>query len=175
MATKRAPRVTSQKKPKRMGLAKGMWHPELVGVVRGYPKTQEAWQARSDAMRQQVQLYNAEGITGRNGVPDGWAGKKQLINEILAAARAEAAEKVAEMEADGSFAPDNIQAKVALAAALEIVLAEKHTPENASVPLYDAKSRLAAINTVLKYTQKAPATTVNNVTRPEDWLDSLSK
>lgn len=151
--------------------AKGMWHPDAVGIVSGYPKTQEEWQRRSDLMRQQVQLYNAEGITGRSGVKDGWAGKKKLINQINAAAAAEAEKIVDKLIEEKRFQPENREARIALEAAVTVIVAEKHTPETAKVPLYDVKERLAAAKLVLEFTQKKPAQATDlSVRKAEDFL-----
>lgn len=150
---------------------KGHWYPEAVGVVPGYPKTYESWKAKSDTMRQQVALYNAEGITGRSGVKDGWAGKKSLINQINAAAAAEAKDIVDRLIEEKRFEPDNREARIALEAAVAVIAAEKHTPEQAAVPLYDVKERLAAAKIVLEYTQKKPVVASDiSVKKAEDFL-----
>lgn len=147
----------------------------MVGVIRGYPKTQEDWQARSDLMRQQVRLYNAEGITGRNGVRDGWGRKKKLINEIQTKAKAEAKAVVEKMIGTGTFTPDNEQAAYALEEAVAIIAAEKFTPESQPVPLYDVKDRMKAMELVLRYTQKTPMTRQEMaVTKAEDFLAALA-
>jgi len=171
------PRVKSRRKllPPRKKGEPNRWHPELVGKIRGYPKTQEAWQAKSDLMRQQVKLYNAEGITFRSGVPDGWAGKKKLINKINTEALAEAKDIVDELIKLGRFQADNVEAKIALEAAVQVIVAEKHTPETETVPLYNVKDRLAATKIVLEYTQKKPVTKSEvGVTKAEDFLAALA-
>ena len=153
---------------------KGQWYPDLVGKVPGYFKTYEAWKKASDLMRQQVKLYNAEGITGRSGVPDGWAGKKSLINEIVTKATNEAADIVADLIEEGRFKPDNREARIAMEECVAIIQAEKHTPEQMPVKLYSVKDRQAAINTVLAFTQRKPVSATVTSDRAEDWLDNLA-
>lgn len=161
---------------KRLGLPKGQWHPQLVGVVRGYPKTYEIWKAKSDLMRQQVRLYNAEGITFRNGVPDGWAGKKALINEINEKAQAEAKVIVADLIKRGKFEPDNDESATVIEEAMKIIVAEKHTPETEPVPLYNVKDRLAAMKLVLDKVQKSPVSrNENTYNKAEDFLKALAE
>lgn len=150
------------------------WYPELVGKIRGYPKTQEAWQAKSDLMRQQVKLYNAEGITFRNGVPDGWAGKKKLINQIRDAAEAEAKEIVDKMIEEEVFKPDCREARLAMEAAVTIVTAKKHTPETEPVPLYPPTEVNKALKTILEFTQRKPVSKSEvAVSKAEDFLAAL--
>lgn len=152
-----------------------MWHPELVDKIKGYPKTQEDWQRRSDLMRQQVRLYNAEGITGRNGVPDGWKGKKKLINEITEKARTEAVEIVDKMIEEEAFKPDCREARLAMEAAVAIVTAKKHTPDNVPVPLHSTAEVNRALKTILEFTQRKPATSSTvAVTKAEDFLAELA-
>lgn len=126
-------------------------------------------------MRRQVRIYNAAGITGRHGVPDGWAGKKKLINQINALAREDAVAIMDHLKSTKQFEPDNQEAEEALLLGFEVMRAQKHTPTQAPVPLYDVKERLAAANMILKYTQKVPTSNSNvAITRAEDWLDSLA-
>jgi len=152
-----------------------VWHPELVGKIRGYPKTQETFDRKQAIMRQQILLYNAEGITGRNGVPDGWAGKKALINEINAASEADAKAAVDELEELGRFEPDNVESRAILEEAFKVVYAEKHTPEEAPVPLYAVKDRLAAMKMIWEVVQKKPLSRQEvGVTKAEDFLAALA-
>jgi hypothetical protein len=169
------PRKLGTRPRKRLGLPQGMWHPELVDKIQGYPKTQEIWQQRSDIMRQQSTLYHKEGICGRNGVPDGWGGKKQLINEIQTAAKAEAAVIVKKMIEEQVFDDGDPRATEALAAAVAIIRAKKFTPENEPVPLYAAKDVIAASRLVLDFTKSKPVQKSEvAVAKAEDFLTMLA-
>lgn len=151
------------------------WNPELVGKVPGYPKTLETWLARQSIMRQQIKLYNAEGITFRNGVPDGWAGKKKLINQIKTAAEADARDIVSELIKAKRFEPDCEEARIAMEAVVAIVQAEKHTPENEPVPLYPVSERNKAVKTILEFTQRKPVSKSEvAVSKAEDFLAQLA-
>lgn len=159
--------------PRQRGVPR-QWDPNLVGKVHGYPKTQEKWQARSDLMRQQVRLYNAEGITGRNGVPDGWAGKKKLIREIIDHSQMVAKVIVDNLIADKKWEPDNAESRVILEEAMAVVLAEKYTPEQQAVPLYSVKDRLQAMKMVWDMVQKKPASKQElELQKAEDFLAAL--
>jgi len=126
-------------------------------------------------MRQQVKLYNAEGITFRSGVRDGWGGKKKLIKKIEDAALKEANEVVDKMIEDKNWVPDNAESRFLLAQTLAIITAEKHTPETAPVPLHDAKTRLQAIKTAWEMVQRKPMSTVVTAeAKAEDFLKALA-
>lgn len=169
-------RANNRRHPLLRARPRGQWYPDLVGIVYGYPKTQEDWQKRSDLMRQQIKLYNAEGITGRNGVPDGWAGKKTLIKKIKAEADVEAKLLVDDLIVTKRFVPDNAESQMILQEALGIIVAEKHTPEQAAVPLYNVKDRLAAMKMAWDVVQRKPVTTsVVAETTAEDFLKALAK
>lgn len=176
MAEKRAKRKgTRRTHPAYAGRPRGQWYPELVGVVPGYPRTYEIWKARSDLMRQQVKLYNAEGITGRHGVPDGWARKKKLIQEIQEKSEADARAIVEELILTERFKPDCEEARIAMEAAIAIVQTKKHTPEGQETDLHPAAVRNSAIKTILEFTQRKPvAKSEVAVTKAEDFLLGLS-
>jgi hypothetical protein len=153
-----------------------VWQPDLVGKIHAYPKTLEEHQKKVDLMRTQIRLYNAEGITGRSGVPDGWAGKKKLIKEINDKARLAAQEILDDMLVTARFVPDNAESQLAMRGALAMIVAEKFTPETETVPLYSADTRLKAMNLVLKFAQRAPTTSsVVTETTAEDFLKVLAK
>lgn len=168
-------RAAKRRHPLLRARPKGVWYPDLVDVVYGYPKTQEAWQKRSDLMRQQVKLYNAEGITFRSGVPDGWAGKKTLIKQIKDASDREAVELVEDLIVTKRFIPDNAESQLILQEALGIIVAEKHTPEQAPVPLYNVKDRLTAMKMAWDVVQRKPvSTSLVAETSAEDFLKALA-
>jgi hypothetical protein len=169
--------------PKRKPGVPAVWLPELVGKVPGYPKTQESFDKKQNIMRQQVALYNAEGITGRNGVPDGWAGRKNEINRITTAAKAEARAIVADLIKTNKFQPDNDKATIALEAAIAIIEAEKVVQrgdvelrgETKPVRLYSEQTYMAAIKTVLDFTQRKPVSQSQvALAKAEDFLDALA-
>lgn len=161
--------------PRKPGVP-AVWHPEFVGKIHAYPKTQEAFDKKQAIMRQQIRLYNAEGITGRNGVRDGWAGKKKLINDIVTAADAEAKDIVTKMIDEKVFEPDCKEARLAMEAAVAMVTAQKHTPENEPVPLYPPGEVNKALKTILEFTQRKPVSKSEvAVAKAEDFLAMLVK
>ncbi|MES1994436.1 MAG: hypothetical protein V4457_12805 [Pseudomonadota bacterium] len=154
---------------------KGVWQADLVDRIKSYPKTQEAYDKLQARCRAQTIRLHAEGKLGRNGVPDGWAGRKPIINKIMTAARAEAREIVEDMTDKKFFEPDCEEARVAMEACVSMIVAEKHCPdEQRKVPLYQPSARQAAIKTVLEYTQRKPvARTEAKLEKAEDFLAML--
>ncbi len=53
-----------------------VFDPSKIGVVRHYPKTREAYDARISAARRNTAAAVASGRATRKGVPNGYAGKK---------------------------------------------------------------------------------------------------
>lgn len=153
-----------------------MWQADLVEKIRGYPKTQASYDKLQTQCREQIIRLNAEGRAGRNGVPDGWAGRKPIINKIMTAARAEAREIVDDMTDKKFFEPDCEEARIAMEAAVSMIVAEKHCPdEQRKVPLYQPSARQAAIKTVLEYTQRKPvARSETKLEKAEDFLAMLA-
>ena len=154
---------------------RGFYYPEAVGVVPGYPKTLETWLERQAIMRQQVKLYNAEGIARRTGVPDGYAGRREDLRRYRkqAAAEAKAVMKgLVKMDLIDHENKDDPRVEQMLQAAVEIVV----TKDDAGRYIDGTAVRVAAINTLLKYL-KAPPPATNKVvlSKAEDFLAELAK
>lgn len=169
------PRVTSRRSPLLRDRPRGVWQSDLVDKIRAYPKTQEAFDAKQARCREQIIRLNAEGRAGRNGVPDGWAGRKAEINKIVEAAKAEAKVIVDKMIDEKTFAPDCREARLAMEAAVEILCASKESEEpEKTVPLYQAATRLQAMRLVMEYAQRKPVTKSElAIAKPEDFLAML--
>lgn len=144
----------------------GVWVPEAVGVVQGYPKTEATWQAQSDRLRKNVVRYNAEGLTA---VPAGWGGRRKEMLAIRAKAPAKAARIYKKMQDNDAFidldpGTDPARAEMALKGFIEI----------ATDRTQSARDRLVAYKALADFTKVKPSSTLNvNVPVAEAFLDSL--
>lgn len=154
------------------GRPRGQWYSDLVGKVKGYPKTQEAWNKRSESMRARVIEYNKRGIS-RKGVPDGWGRRKKELLAIRAEAQEQAKELVSIMVKEDVLVNDDPRAVQALETAVEIMTMKD--PENGD-PIHGASARLSAAKILLEYLKAKPAQTVNNqMSAAEDFLRVLAE
>lgn len=171
-------RQRSTKLMQRGGLPKGQWHPQLVGVISGYPSTLAIWQNKSDIMKRQVALYRAEGLLGRNGVPDGFAGQKDKLEAAKADGR-ERAKEIVQIMADKEIIDgDDPKAVLALNELVSIMItkASKTTEDGKTVEVYmnHAKDRIAAAGKVLEFTKQKPTVKSDTTIRgAEEWLLNL--
>jgi hypothetical protein len=93
---------TDQKTPRKntrnpllIGRERGVWYPDLVGQIPGYAATEEGYRRRQAAAREQVRVLNASGQRGtRVGLPDGFAKRRDEVEEIKEEARRAAREAV---------------------------------------------------------------------------------
>lgn len=162
---------------KRGGRPRGVWYPDLVGVVNAYPKTQESFDRRQANMRAMIVKMNAEGVTGRKGVPNGWGGKKKQLTACREAAVNLGIKIVAEMKKRGIVTPENAdpRAETALEEMAAIVIAGEYSADGQKVYAYTAKERTAAATLVLKYGMCLPTTSQTvAVTKAEDFLMALA-
>lgn len=166
---KKKPRIKSRGHPLMIGRTRGVYYPELVGRVPGYPKTLEKHLERVEIMRQQIKLYNAEGIATRRGVPDGFAGRKAELKRYRQTAAAKA-EKIVTVMAEDHKITDPRAIK-AMKEAVEIF----ELRDEANVPVHKAPERISAIRTVLEWTTPKPAAKSDiSVSKAEDWLAGLA-
>jgi hypothetical protein len=146
---------------------KGQWHPQLAGLIKGYPLTQEAFDKAQARCREQVTRLNAQGKMGRRGVPDGWAGRKPEIERIRRRAAKKAKEIVAQMREEELLNTDDARAEAALEMCVGLML-ERDAKGH---PLNRAQDRLSAAKTILEYTRKKPATQSEvKVSKAEEFL-----
>jgi hypothetical protein len=131
-----------------------LWHPELVHV-RGYPKTQEKFDALMERGRNSVIGTGvARQLRTRKGIPDGWSGKGAEVQAIRAVAQEKAPKVLEKMQKTGLIASDiDPIAKASLEVGLEILLSKDG--EGAST--YQARERLQAMSKLLEYSLQKPA------------------
>jgi hypothetical protein len=67
----------------------GVWNPDAVGRVRGYPKTPEAFAAHLARLLAFSEAARAKGVLNRRGIPHGWAGRRDEVQAIREAAMAD--------------------------------------------------------------------------------------
>lgn len=147
---------------------KGVFCPAAVGVVHGYPKTEEAFKKKQEWARNLLSNRRAKGeVLSSVGVPKGWRHKKKGAIAFANLAKYEAKQIMEHMKKQGLLvAPDNELANEALMVAVEM-----HRN-----PLTEAKLRLAAAQTVLTWTKAKPAQRVEATVRTaEDFLAEVAE
>ncbi|MCK8784173.1 hypothetical protein M0638_07260 [Roseomonas sp. NAR14] len=118
----------------RPGFVKGKpWDPANIGVVKGYPKTEEEWQARRERQIQHAKRLHARGGFTRAGVPDGWSGRKEELEEKRADAREKARQALAALLRRNEVPSDDERAHLALEYLMAVVLCDAETVENRAV------------------------------------------
>jgi len=169
----------------RKGRPAGVWYPDLVGVVRSYPPTLEAFlvqQARTrEFNRVRRPLYRPDGSMYHcAGVPKGYGRKRALITKIQERAYNEAA-KVVELMKEREMlptpqSPDEERVEAAFGVAMEIMLA-RDDPQATGKPgkaIYSPDVRMKAVNTILTFLKSKPIVAIDaRVTKAEDFLDSI--
>lgn len=156
----RHPREPHDRQPALKGWPVGVWCPDAVGKVRGYPRTQETFNRQRARLRANSEGARAAGTLVRTGVPNGFAGRKAEIPAIRRNSRT-AAERLVEAEC-GCRVPtgrpvredyptqqawEDALAAVALAVAAEIAMS----------PLSTGRERTAASRLFLEFTMPRPA------------------
>ncbi len=154
------------------GRQRGVFYPDLIGKVPGYPKTQEAFDNQR-GMSRRVREYNAAGITSRDGIPNGWTRAEATELRFKAAERAK--KIVDKMVEEKVFAPDCKEARIAMEALVAVVQAKKLTPEDKGSPLVPISEVTKASKSILEFTQRKPVTSSQvTVKSAEDWLDEIA-
>jgi hypothetical protein len=163
----RQPGKGSRRHPLLRARPKGVWYPDLVGVVKGYPKTQEAFNKKQEQCRAQVIRLNSEGKMGRTGVRDGMAGTKHILKTIRQK-RTDEAERIIDLMVEKKIIeePDEM-AREALGYAISVV--------RTSSDVEKTTDKLKAASLVLEYTRTKP-TSKSEVTlnKAEDFLMALA-
>jgi hypothetical protein len=71
----------------------GTFNPEAVGLVPGYAKTPEAFEAQLMTLRNNGDRARAAGRNSRRGTPNGWAGKREEVQWLREEVKGEAWEE----------------------------------------------------------------------------------
>lgn len=153
---------------------RGVWYPDLAGVVRGYPATLASFEARQAVGR--ARFADIKAKTGHppahvtNAMPPmsapGWARHRAKRLRVWAVACAEAKQIVDKLIKRGIMADETEDDKAA-AEALAYQIAVHRDP--AANP----KLRLQASKTVLEFTKAKPVNRIEAKVNAEDWLSSL--
>ena len=141
------------------------WEPQWIGIISRYPRTEAAFNARIERGRATFAKLRAEGrAPTRAGVPDGWAGKRQEVTELRAAAHEQAETVTGRLVNAGSLLGD-ADAEAALRVAFRIVYDESAKGE----------LRLSAINIVCSYLKPKPTQKIAVTTsEAERWLAAVT-
>jgi hypothetical protein len=145
---------------------RGVWYPDLVGVVHAYPPTYEAW-----LKKQRIGIENIKGQT-RAGTPNGWGGpkKRKVLMRLRAERDARVEKKMEEIKKVIEFA--DYRAEKAMEATLEVM---EYKDDNGK-RLGDPRNILMAARLIFEYTQPKPASKSEvTVKSAEDWLASLGE
>ncbi len=151
------PKPTNERKrskrghPALAGWPIGIWCPAAAGKMRGYPLTQEGYDRRIAALRQNHRTAKEAGKLTRLGVPNGWAGKKDELTTLRRNSQTAAERLIDDMTTLDMMPPpgetDDDLAREALQAAAEI----------AFNPAGEAAARLRAVRLLLTFTRPKPA------------------
>ena len=149
-----------------MGKKRGVWHPELVGLIRNYAPTQEAYDKQRENGRLQLAKNRAAGkCKGRIGIPDGWGYYGQEAAELRAEKHEEAI-RIVELMIEQDLIPDDVAAQEALTYAVSVVRDGKTN---------GTRERLQAARMVLDFTKTKPASNANvTLNTAEDFLSKLA-
>lgn len=171
-----APKVDGRKTRQRKhhtdrlaGRPKGIWYPDLVGVIQGYATSDEEFQRRRERSRLQMEKMNATKKMGRMNIPDGWGGRSDELQAVRLALYNEA-EGILKIMVDEEIVPDDKAANTALQFAVSVVRATIVDGKE----VFTVKDKLAASRLVLDFTRAKPAAksevTLNSA---EDFLAAL--
>jgi hypothetical protein len=161
------PSRTQRPKSWRPGFTKGpkQWDPAKAAAKPSYPQTPEAHEQLRQAASERMRRQNAAGKMGRQGVPDGWAGRKEEVSAIRTQAAQEGAEAVQELRRQGLLLNDDPRAVEALALACAVV----------RDPTEGTTTRAIAARLVLAFTKAKPTARQEvTLTTGEDWLAELA-
>lgn len=144
---------------------KDRWCPEFRGVIKNYPRSAEAFEARRERGRLHFSRLRAAGYTlTRKGIPDGWGKRGAELKRVRARAERKAEKSLQACLRNGT-APDDQDAQKALQVALEIAF-----DRSIRTPL-----RLQAISLVLTFTRPKPTQQiVVETSEAEKWLLAIN-
>lgn len=145
--------------------SKTVWDAQWIGVIQGYPKTREAFEARRERGRALFARLRAEGRPPtRLGVPDGWARRKPAIAAAKQAAAVGAVTEVGRLIASGTVMDEEV-AHGALRVAFGLLLDETQK----------ADIRLKAVKLVAEFLKPKPTAKIAAAVSPaEEWLAMLN-
>ncbi|MCK8787324.1 hypothetical protein M0638_23410 [Roseomonas sp. NAR14] len=151
----------------RPGFVRGKpWDPANIGVVRGYPKTEEEWQARRERQILKAKALHERGVFHRRGVPDGWSGRKDDLDAMRATAAEKARQAVQAMIRRNSLPSDDERAHMALESLMAIMLCEAE----------HISDRVSAARAVLKFTKgQAPRRKEDTLPAAEELVAEMLK
>lgn len=164
----------------------GVWNPAAVGKVRGYAKTEEAYQRQAAQLRANSAGARARGLMNRRGSPNGWAGKRAEVEALRLDAHADGWRAVGAWQRNSQTAEERLpddrmealttgqdyprtdaeRFAVAAAYAISVIL-------NRSAPTCD---RTRAARIILPFLKAAPAGR-KSVTLADGaaWLEALTR
>jgi hypothetical protein len=156
---------------KALGLERGVWHKQLVGLVYGYPRSAEAFESTRKANKERMAKVKAGELPmpTRRGVPDGWGGRKEELARVRRIAAEIGRRAMAALRADEIIAlPTNTDEEKAQAA-LEVTFATMFDESKTD----DQRER--ARRDILNFCKVKPvAKTEVKVDRAEDFLSALA-
>ena len=152
-----------------LGLKRGVWHAQLVGLVPRYKKTAEAFARGYEKHAENMSKYRLSGVINKG--PDAPLGMLTYEFARLQNKAAAQAQTIVERMAteDPELTPSALKA---LAVAAEIMLTRD---ENTGKAIYAGTTRIAAARLICDFVQAKPAQRVDaTVTRAEDFLTVLA-
>ena len=156
------------------GRPRGVFYPDLVGKVAGYPKTLEEWEIRRSRTGAALAAFRATGTPhSRVGIPDGWAGKvrRKRLDAIRAKAAAEAKELVKIMKQDGIIEGEDPRGDEAIEFAVGVIRAKDPNGK----PVHTMENLLKAARLVADFCKVKPvARSSVKVDTAEDFLAALA-
>lgn len=149
------------------------FHFELVGIVNGYPATEEGWKSRRDAAIARFEVRQKAGVMTRKGAVVGAKHLRQAITDSRTWREIEGRLIVAKMIED-----DLIEVPAQMAEVIDHEAAMSALAFCVSVvrsDTYSVRERLEAARTTLNFTKSKPVQKVENTIRTaEDWLSGLA-
>jgi hypothetical protein len=142
-----------------LGLAPGVWHPELVGKVRNYAETPEAYAVQCQRLAANVAKAREAGLLTRQGVPNGYRGMKPEVEAI----RRNSQEEGERLAAVLLPPDDGLRGNLAVAFALSVVV-------NPSCPI---PLRLRAARIVLPFLRARSRAGPESASGLLDFLETL--
>lgn len=171
----RSVKDVSSKHPLLARLPQGVWFPQLVGLVYGYPTTQEAFDAVQRVGKRTIHINYASGAFDGRSLPGPWRGQRRLFNQALEIG-AQRAKRVMEiMRNDNLIDGGDPRGEQAIEAALQVVTSEITDVETGERRFaYGVKERLAAMRLVADFCKAKPVSKTHvEVKTAEDYLDAL--
>lgn len=158
---------------RRRRIGPAVWDPSRVGES-GYAKSQETFDAKVANGKRVVAKLNARpDRPTRAGIPDGWGGDRNLIDEVQIEAAVKSKEIVKMAIENGTLQKqDDPRVERAFEVAEECLNA---LHPDSGVPLHPIRDRLAAGRFLADFLKSRPASKIEaTVNKPEDFLAFLA-